>query len=240
MPQNITAIRNLGTVFSQVVSSHHHARRLMSKDDFGGDPIIQQMHCIAEAFGGNLFESIDRNGSGYNLTLSASAMSFFTKFMRDSINLIDTGIREQERAAHEYKEAEKVANTILNHVDDGDYPSPVEMVYQGESEGLKDLMLENLQEMTPLELDETLELHVESIISRIDTGSSMQSVNLLRDIIMNTIEPRLADAQSSVEEDLQAVAGHHPSSHSISTPIPVAKPGAPSAVPLNVVSFKRP
>lgn len=238
MSHNITGIRNLSTVFSQVIKNLHQARRTIKKDDFGGDQLIQQMFCISEGLGGNLFDSIDRNGKGYNITLGPESMVFLVSFLRDAISVIDNGIRDQERIAQDCEEAKKQASLIVDLQDNEDCLSPVEMICQGQSIELKDAMVDMYQHMSHEEVDDIAHAQFDGIIKNIELGSVMQSANLIRDVVLNTVEPMLSQAPDETDEKIRATAGQPSLSHHVpSSP----QPNPPShAKTSNVISFLRP
>lgn len=238
MDSKITAIRSLNQVFSQVVKSHHDARRSIKADDFGGNQLIQQMHCISAAFGGHLFDSIDRNGASYTMALSPNSMTFLVKLLRDFILVLDNAIKNQSFADHEANQAKMLANSIVNHDEDDEYPSPVEMVCMGNTDALRQMMIESILQMTPPEVDETIEQHVDSIISKLDPYNNMRSINLLRDVVLSTIEPHLAESRAKDEEELRAaceqkLAGYANRSGNSAPSIPEKKSAG------TVVQFRR-
>lgn len=204
MCHNLDSILEAKNLYSQVISRFHQSRRSISSSDFGSDAIIQQVHCLSEAFGGELFDVIDRNENGYNVSFSPEALVFIIKLMRDSIQLIDLSLNAQIGVAKKYAETKAIANKILNHniQEDEDYPSADEMVLQGQGSVLEEILVENMVEMNPLEQEEVFENYSKNLIRKIDADNDLRIFNLLRDIIDRNIEPRLTKSNQTREKAL--------------------------------------
>lgn len=192
---DLQSVRDLDCTLGALSLRMLQASRSMDKNDFDGDAVLQRIHVISEALGGDLLESAEANNGQYTLIMDKENAAFVVNMLSDFLELVRSKANTLAAQISNNETAHEIVNKVIDNQLDDVIDNPCELISDERKEELKEILLDRVADMDRAEFFEFADASLDLSISRLEESRSiMRSASRLKDIVFSGLAQRLKQA----------------------------------------------